>query len=82
MKKNKCKNCTHYSAYYKLLAVSFTKLNHGFCAKHKRPQAQKEICDDFNCNQQKEQLRERILFDALENALKSIDHITQILKLK
>ena len=82
MKTQKCKNCTHYTAYYKKWSASFERLNKGFCAKHQKPQIQSETCEDFKSNEQKEKRREERLFDYLEFSLKSINEIAQILKEK
>ena len=80
MKSQKCKNCTYYTAYYKKWAASYGRLNNGFCTKHRKPQIQFEACEDFKSDEQKEKMREGRLFSSLEQSLKSINEIAQILK--
>jgi len=78
LKTQKCKNCAFY--YYKQWSSFYSRLNHGFCIKHKKPQTQSETCEDYKSNEQKEKTREEKLFSSLEYALKSINEIAQILK--
>jgi len=82
MKTQKCKNCAHYSPYYKKWSASFGMLNHGYCAKHKKPQTQRKTCDKFKSGEQIEQRREERLLKCLEQSLDSINEIAQILKEK
>jgi hypothetical protein len=82
MKTEKCKNCMHYTAYYKQWASSFGRLNNGFCSRHQKPQAQLEACEDFKSNEQKEKRRDELRLKHLEQALESINEIAQILKEK
>ncbi|MCL2861474.1 MAG: hypothetical protein FWE22_03585 [Firmicutes bacterium] len=82
MKKSICKNCTHYSSYYKKWSSHFSRLNNGFCSKHQKQQIQFENCEDFKDNEKKEKMREKRLFTHLEHALESINCISQILKEK
>ena len=82
MKKEVCKNCTYYSAYYKQWSSHYTRLDKGFCSKHQKIIKQYEICEDFKSNELKEKMREKRRMDALEQALISINEIAQILKEK
>ena len=82
MKSQKCKNCTYYTAYYKKWHANFGRLNNGFCTKHQKHQTQFETCENFKSSEQKEKMREERLFDSLEQSLKSINEISQILKEK
>ena len=82
MKKQICKNCTFYSAYYKKWSDCYGRLNNGYCSKHKKPQIQFENCGEYKSSEQKEKMRLERLYVSLERALISIDEITQILKEK
>jgi len=82
MKSQKCKNCTHYSAYYKQWSGSYGRLNNGFCSKHQKAQTQFETCENFLSSGQKEKIREKRLLIQLEQSLISINEIAQILKEK
>jgi len=82
MEKQLCINCTFYSAYYKKWSACFGELNHGFCAKHQKPQKQYETCQEYKSNDQKEKTRHQRLLLSLEQSLTSINEIAQILKQK
>jgi len=82
MKKNICKYCTFYTAYYEKFSSNFSRLSHGFCKKQNIPQLQFKTCDDFKSNEQKEKMREKRLFSHLEQSLISINAISHILKEK
>lgn len=82
MKKQICKNCTFYTAFYKQWAGSYGRLNNGYCAKHDKPQIQFETCNIFQNNEQKERRREKVRLEYLEHALKAIIEIAQILQEK
>ena len=77
-----CRNCTHYTAYYKRWATRFGKLPRGFCEKQQLPKNHSETCKNFTDNKQKELLREKLLIDCLAQSIKSINEIAQILKEK
>jgi hypothetical protein len=80
MKIQKCDDCVYYSAYYKQWYNSYEKLNHGFCSKIEKPKLHYDSCELFNSNEQIEQSREERRLLALEQALKSINDIANILK--
>ncbi|MCL2375077.1 MAG: hypothetical protein FWC82_00915 [Firmicutes bacterium] len=80
MKTLKCKNCAHYTAYYKKWICNFERLSNGFCEKHQKLQTQHETCDDFKSSEQKEEGKKRKLLSSLEQAVDSINVIAQILK--
>jgi len=82
MKKQICKYCTHYSAYYKQWADGYGRLNNGFCAKHQKPQTQFETCEDYISREQKEKSMQERLLISLEQALTVINEIAEILKEK
>ena len=80
MLSQKCKNCTFYTAYYKQWAAGYGKLNHGYCSKHEKPQTQFETCGSFLSNAKKERRKEERRLVCLEQALRAIIEIAQILK--
>ena len=80
MKVQKCCNCTFYSAYYKQWASGYGKMETGYCQKHNATQKRYHACEDFKSNEQKEVRREKMRFDALDQALQSINDIAHILK--
>lgn len=82
MKNPNCKNCTFYSAYYRQWSDGYGRLTNGYCSKHNKPQTQFETCECYKSNEQKEKMREKRMFVALEDALTSINEISQILKEK
>ena len=82
MKKEICKNCTHYAAYYQQRSDSYSRLNHGFCSKHERGQGQYGVCEVFKSNELKENRRQKRMLDSLESALTSINEIAQIIREK
>ena len=82
VKKNLCKNCNYYTAYYKKWGAYFGRMNNGFCAKHKKRQTQFEVCNEFRSNEQSEKRREEQLLNSLEQSLESVNQIAQILKEK
>jgi len=82
MKKQICKKCTYYTAYYRRLSDCYIRLGNGYCTKHKKPQTQYETCEDYKNNEFKEQSREERLFVSLEQSLTSINEIAMILKEK
>lgn len=82
MKKEICKNCTYYAAYYKQWSEGYSKLNNDFCSKFQKPQSQFEYCTDFKSNEEKEEMRAERRLKSLDQALTSIIEIAQILKEK
>lgn len=82
MNSQKCKDCAYYTAYYKKLSSSFEKTNVGVCSKHKKIKTYLENCGEFKNNERREKENEKRLFVFLEQALKSINDISQILKEK
>ena len=78
----KCKNCTYYTAYYKQWANGYGRLSSGYCARQNSPKTQFESCEDFKSNETKEKRRDEKRLEYLEQALKSIVEIAQILKEK
>jgi len=82
MKKEICKYCTHYTAYYKIHCTSYQRLTNGFCSKHQKPQIQSETCQNYKNNEQKQKRKEEQLLYTLEQALNWIIQIAQMLKEK
>ncbi|MCL2255295.1 MAG: hypothetical protein FWC11_00360 [Firmicutes bacterium] len=80
MKKEICKKCEHYSAYYKKHICSFSPLRHGTCSLHKKSIEEFETCKNFKCNKSKEKRKGEFLLTRLENCLLDIHLISQILK--
>lgn len=80
MKKQICKNCAYYSAYYKKWSASFGELDHGHCDKLKNDTTRYDTCADFKSNERKELLRKERLLTALETTLSSVTEMAQILK--
>jgi len=82
MKSQKCKYCAYYTAYYKKHIIGFERTNVGHCLKFRKLQTQLETCENFKCGEKKEQRQQERIFVSLEQALKSVNDIGQILKEK
>lgn len=80
MKKQICRNCLHFSVYYKRWGDRFSRLPTGFCCKHDKQQAHLEACENYLENKSKEEQSDLLLFQSLKQALKSVNQIAQILK--
>lgn len=82
MKKERCKYCTFFTAYYRKEASGLCKSSYGFCKTHSKFINQFKNCEHYKSNEQKEKLQEQLRLEALDQALKSINEISQILKEK
>jgi len=82
MLSQRCKNCTHYTAFYKQWSGNFSRLDNGYCSRQNIIKKQNEVCDSFMSNEHKEQIREKKRLELLERALTAIVEISQILKEK
>lgn len=77
-----CKNCTHYSAYYRQRSFSYEKLSCGICSIHKQERKKGETCEKFVYNELKEKRQKASLYFSLESAAKSINDIIHMIKEK
>lgn len=82
MKTEQCKNCTHYSAYYKQRYCGYEKLSCGVCSISKQERKKSDTCEKYYYSELKEKRQKSALYLHLTNAAKSIHDIVQILKEK
>lgn len=82
MKNQICRNCLHFSAYYKRYGINFIRLSLGFCNKHDKQQASLETCENYQSNFKKEEKNDAVLLSSLWQAVESINLIAQIFKEK
>ena len=82
MRKQTCKYCRFYCAYYRKLSASFCSTLKGHCSKQNRLMKDNETCGNFVLNELKEKRNSMLLIYSLENTIASINQIAQILKEK
>ncbi|MCL2255313.1 MAG: hypothetical protein FWC11_00455 [Firmicutes bacterium] len=79
MKKEICKKCEYYSAYYQKHIYSFERLKYGVCSFHKKPIKEFDECENFKCHEKREKRKDSFLLIQLEHCLFDIHNISQIL---
>lgn len=82
MKKEICKNCTFYCAYYVQFSSNYTRRNQGYCKNKNCPIKERETCENFKSNERLEKMRSKRLLTNLERASVAIDEMAQIIKEK